>query len=141
MRIGTEGHEHSQHGRSRDVISEQHPAHTMTSECVIRWLTSALSASGKSSLKMAVVILGLSIQLNRQRFIMLTSKSLAEHGFHQSTAYRALRELESAGVVSVRRQHRVAPLVSIIWPEEDDDLPQADDGDNPAAGHHRKMSR
>lgn len=94
----------------------EHSAHDVSTACLLDWLLAALNSSGKGALRVAVIILRLSLRLQRQRHIMMTPKNLAEHHLARSTAYRSLEQLERADLITVRRCQGTSPLVSIVWP-------------------------
>jgi DNA-binding transcriptional ArsR family regulator len=55
-----------------------------------------------------------SIQHQRYEHLLLTPEMIARHGMNRITVYRALVDLERAGLVTVRRRRGNSPLVSIV---------------------------
>lgn len=83
------------------------------------WLQRAARLSGKGPIATAVMVLVMSRELDRRTFIMLTIRTRERHGIGAMTMYRALLDLERAGLVTVRRQRGQSPLVSIVEVEPD----------------------
>jgi hypothetical protein len=56
--------------------------------------------------------------LNDSELVQLTPKFLRQFGISRHSTYRALKKLESAGLISVRRKKGCGPEVRIIRLEE-----------------------
>ena len=76
------------------------------------WLVRAANLSGKTF----VVAIALQFLRGRSGFarVALHPKLIRRFGLSRQTAYRALRDLESAGLVSVNRQRGRAPRVMFL---------------------------
>ena len=79
------------------------------------WLCAAALASGKGSgFKLAIVLWHLS-GLNRQsKTVKLSGKKLRNMGVDRHAAYRGLKALEAASLISVQRRLGRSPMVTII---------------------------
>ena len=75
------------------------------------WVTSACALPGRS-LHVALAIWDL-VSLNKSPTIALTQKHLALFSVKRHTAYRALKHLEKAGLVTVERKPGRAPRVTV----------------------------
>lgn len=87
-----------------------------TYDADLLWLQRAAELNGKTPLTTALMVLAVSRRLDRRQHILLTAKTLNAYGINRTTAYRSLRSLEQAGLVTVRRHGGCPPLVSIIEP-------------------------
>ena len=83
-------------------------------ERLIQWLKLAGVQRGKAPLLTAIMVCEQSIQRQRYEHLLLTPDMIARHGMNRITVYRALVDLERAGLVSVRRRRGSSPLVSIV---------------------------
>jgi hypothetical protein len=85
------------------------------------WLCTAAIASGQGSgFKLAIVLWHLS-GLNRQsKTVKLSGKKLREMGVDRHAAYRSLKSLEAANLISVERRLGRSPVVTIIGVVESD---------------------
>jgi hypothetical protein len=86
---------------------------------MLDWLCEANELPGKTPITRALAILGLAERLDRQTHILLTPQGLREIGLNRTSAYRACRELERAGLISVRRCQGSSPMVSLRTREND----------------------
>ena len=80
---------------------------------LIEWLKLAGEQRGKAPLLTAIMVCEQSIQRQRYEHLLLTPDMIARHGMNRITVYRALVDLERAGLVTVRRRRGNSPLVSI----------------------------
>lgn len=81
---------------------------------LIEWLKLAGRQRGKAPLLTAIMICEQSIQLGRYEHLLLTPDMIGRHEMNRVTVYRALVDLERAGLVSVRRRRGSSPLISIV---------------------------
>jgi len=79
---------------------------------LVRFLKKAAELPGKGPLATAAMLISLSNRLNRVNHILLIPRTLREFGMSRTTAYRSLVQLESVGLVRVRRHKGQGPLVS-----------------------------
>lgn len=86
----------------------------------IQWLLRASKLPGKAPISLAVAILVLSLRFARRTYILLTPKLFREFGVDRTTAYRACRELENAGLITVHRCRGRAPMVDILFPADEE---------------------
>lgn len=92
-----------------------------TYDADLLWLQRAAKLNGKTPLTTALMVLAVSRRLERRLHILLTPKTLNAYGINRTTAYRSLRSLEEAGLVTVRRHGGCPPLVSIVDASCDDE--------------------
>lgn len=81
---------------------------------LLDWLTQVAELPGKAAVRVALLLLQLATVLKRKQFIMMRSKSVMNTGMSRVAAYEGLRELETAGLVSVKRCRGRSPLVTIV---------------------------
>lgn len=77
------------------------------------WLGCAAKLSGKASLATALAIM-FEVGRRRSQEITLTTAILERFGVNRKAKYRALVQLENAGLISVVRQPRRNPLVAVL---------------------------
>ena len=77
------------------------------------WLCKATPLPGKT-LAIAIALWHLSGMAGRDSAVKLRQKTLRELGIKRTTGYRALKALESAGLVRVTRTSGRLPLVTIL---------------------------
>jgi hypothetical protein len=82
------------------------------------WFLRASRLPGKA-LALAVVARHLA-RLRRSDTVALTQAFLGEFGISRQAKYRALRALESAGLIAVRRRIKKNPEVTILRPPVDE---------------------
>jgi hypothetical protein len=78
----------------------------------LEWLAVAAKLPGKT-LHVGLLLWFLK-GLRRSSEVPLTSSWLAIFGLEHVTAYRALQALETAGLVTVRRQRGKAPVITLV---------------------------
>lgn len=77
-----------------------------------QWITTAGQLSG-SALKVGLILWFLA-GLNRSRTVKLSNRYLDEFGLHRTSKYKAIKDLEKAGLVSVAEGVGKSPTVTII---------------------------
>ncbi len=80
-----------------------------------QWLSKAASLPGKA-LHLALALCVMS-GIRRSKEVTVPTKLLQEMGIERHSAYRALEQLEEAGLVSLDRQRGRKPRVMIHLPE------------------------
>ncbi len=78
----------------------------------------AVMLPGKGPLSTMVMLLALCEKLRRTDRLLLASKTLRESKLNRATVYRALELLEHSGLVKVKRQKGLAPLVTLYPPHD-----------------------
>lgn len=82
--------------------------------CMADWLNSAVALRGKSPIRMAMLLTQQSMKLGRTKYLMVTQAMLTEASISRVSAYEALEELASAGLITVDRCQGRSPMVSIL---------------------------
>lgn len=77
------------------------------------WLTVASKLAGKGPLAVALAVWFESGR-RKSHEVRLTTAILQRFNVNRKAKYRALRSLEKAGLVRVRREHRKNPVVTIL---------------------------
>src|SRR5262245_34918402 len=80
----------------------------------LEWFRLACRLPGKAA-ALAVVIWHLA-RLRKSDTLILTQTSLDEFGISRQAKYRALRSLESAGLITVQRRDKKNPQVTVLRP-------------------------
>ncbi len=77
-------------------------------------LKSANLLPGKGPVSTMIMLLTLSDRLHRTDHLLLLPRTLREYSLSRATAYRSLELLEQAGLVTVKRQKGLSPMVTLI---------------------------
>lgn len=97
-------------------ISPKHPkiqGEFLKGPIPLDWLGRAAKLPGKASLATALAIM-FEVGRRRSQEIVLTTAILLRFGVNRKAKYRALIQLENAGLISVVRQPRRNPLVAVL---------------------------
>lgn len=87
----------------------------------------AAELPGKGPLSTFAMLLTLCERFQRSDHLMLAPKTLRESKLTRATVYRSLEILEQAGLVTVKRQKGLAPMVTLIQqPNTAADAPSED---------------
>ena len=98
-----------------DAEVELESAPSPVPECeMIDWLKVAAKLPGRASVVTAIMIWDLAVRLDRRQCIMVTPTKLSTVGLGRVTTYRALIDLENAGLITVTRKQGRSPLVCIL---------------------------
>lgn len=96
-------------GETSDAADE-----CVTEEQKVIFLKSASILPGKGPLSTMIMLLTLGERLCRTDHLLLLPRTLREFSLSRTTAYRALELLEQAGLVTVKRQKGLSPMVTLI---------------------------
>ena len=84
-------------------------------ECrLIDWVEQAVNLRGKFPIKLAFAIGQLAMEYGRTKRLPITERWIRENTFRRVSVCRALKALESAGLLTVARCNGRSPLVSIV---------------------------
>lgn len=86
----------------------------------LKWLSVASKLSGKAPLAVGLAI-WFEAGRRRRNEVRLTTAILERFGVNRKAKYTALESLEDAGLVSVYRELRKNPVVTILEPKGDSD--------------------
>jgi len=82
---------------------------------IAEWLAQALLLPGKAPVAVAVVIVALVTEYERN-IVVLAPQTLKDFDINRVTAYRGLVELEKADLVQVKRNRGESPVITILFP-------------------------
>ena len=81
---------------------------------LLEWLSRVSELPGKSTVRIAILLLRKAMTLGRKWHIMIAPKDRDDIAISRVAAYEALVSMEAAGLVSVRHCRGRSALVSII---------------------------
>lgn len=96
-------------GESTDAADEH-----VTEEQKLIFLKSAGILPGKGPLSTMIMLLTLSERFCRTDHLLLLPRTVREFSLTRATLYRSLELLEQAGLVTVKRQKGVSPMVTFV---------------------------
>ena len=79
----------------------------------LSWLSAAMRLSGRGPIAIALAI-WFEAGRTKSQTVTLTTKLLERFSIHRKVKYRALRQLESVGLIGVERQPQRNPIVTIV---------------------------
>lgn len=87
---------------------------TVSLDQLLNAIQVAAELPGKGPLSTFAMLLTLCERFQRSDHLMLAQKTLRESKLTRATVYRSLELLEQAGLVTIKRQKGLAPMVTLI---------------------------
>jgi hypothetical protein len=80
----------------------------------LQWASKALTATNSKKAMVCVYLLYCAWRKKSDTFA-LPNGALAEFGVSRKIKYRALRQLEAAGLIVIEHRPRRTPIITLIW--------------------------
>jgi hypothetical protein len=98
----------------RPVVSaKQRRQRTYFVKVPLEWAAQVSSVTGESAMFVAIWLLYRAWK-TKSNIVVLSTGQLEAHGISRWSKQRALRKLETGGLVAVKRQHGRAPVVTLL---------------------------
>lgn len=81
---------------------------------LLRFLREASTLPGRGPSAMAIMLANQCRHLDRHEHILVMPKTLRRYGLTSITGYRALEQLQSAGLIEVHRRRGQGPTVTLL---------------------------
>ena len=104
---------------SRSTVTDERRAETssietLSEDVLLDFLRKASALPGRGPSATAIMLANQCRKLDRHKHILILPKTLRRYGLTSITTYRALEQLQSAGLVNVHRKRGQGPTVSLL---------------------------